>query len=1032
MPLVEKGNNLQKGEKLSLIQTAKEAKKSEKLATLLKKALTVLEASEVINPRNPSVYHPIITREDVNIPGFSKVHIDVKSSPSYSNYAWFEGSEKIKNAYIACGIIIRGTGQLALTTCTPNDCTIPKGTLLGKCRVIPSSMLPELDLYLQEYPEVVAQERLKRQLSEINSPGKHVLCNTSTKEEEKLPSEISLEEFRQKISQTPKILRESLLPFERLFKKENPGDPFEYMDTPATRLAIRSNAPDVLRPQYARSFSDEEMTFLTSWVSLNEKSGMIRRSTSTISSPLLMVKKPKGGFRVVIDVRRVNKMCIEPSSSIIPDILTPFRRLGHKKVFTTIDISNAFHRQKLVNEHKRYTAFTVPGGPKQGIYEFNSLAQGLNSSPGIFNQIIHDILKDLPPDICYQYVDDILIASDDIEQHKYHLNLVLSRLLSHNLKLDITKSFFGQGKIEYLGLEISNGNVRTLPDRTKSLDRLEIPKLGKVETKKWQQLLGLTGYYRRFIEHYAEKEAKLKAIRDSCLNKTLNGSDLTSERAKATEILQGMISAIKSNILACPKPNSDLLILTDASSYGSGYVLMTSDKRPILFGSGLWNKYEKEMTIFEKELTSVLRAIRKCQPYFAFCKNCKVFCDNIASIVNLNTLEPISVSPKAIKMVLEIQTRIKGSKVEFSHINGLKNVVADSLSRLTTPSLNKITVSDKRVTRQDTKLWEFLSLVHKQNHIGIPRMVMIAKENGFSNTPKIKEFSGKIVDDCVLCNTEKKILSNRVIGHTVTPDRELLEIHIDHAYMNHPNSGHSYIFTAKDPFSKFIWAIPTKSLSMTEVKPILSVILDGYPSIKTVRGDLAFNCTTIKDLCEERNVTFSPNASFNSRQNTVERVHSTLRELIKKYTSEGDKDPENWESKLSKAVKSVNTSPNSTTELSPYSLVFKENFDLGADNNKRCKNESFEKIRKVVFRRIEKSKSKYSAEDNFPKVQVGETLKVRYNSKSRPFLVEVIEDQPLCIQARRLDKKGRFDNIRIAKRHLYRFNINLNIETPVI
>ena len=96
-------------------------------------------------------------------------------------------------------------------------------------------------------------------------------------------------------------------------------------------------------------------------------------------------------------------------------------------------------------------------------------------------------------------------------------------------------------------------------------------------------------------------------------------------------------------------------------------------------------------------------------------------------------------------------------------------------------------------------------------------------------------------------------------------------------------------------------------------------------------------------------------------------------------------------------------------------MVFKEHYDFGTEINKECKNKFFETIRKEVFKRIEKSKSTYSTESNFPKVQLGEILKVRYNKKLKPFLVKVIEDQPFCIQARRLDNKGRFENIRIAK-----------------
>jgi len=952
-------------------KSSREALKREKLRRLMKKALDCMAKDESNLSNRAMVYHNLIVKEDLIIPGFDQLEIEVSTQSSCPDYAWFEGSESIKGAYIAPGIVIKGKGLVIISVATQSDCIIPKNTTIGRCREIPIDLLPAIDRYLEEYPEILARKRLEKQINNLGSlksvPKSYGIAN----DPEILPSVQSEREFLHKLEQSPKELRKCLIPFKSLFLREDPGSKFIYMDTPPTALGIRPNAPAILRPSYSRSFGVEESEFLTTWVTLNEKSGMIRRSSSTISSPVLLVKKPKGGFRVVIDVRKVNKSCIEPISTVIPDILTPFRRLGHKLWFTTIDISNAFHRQRLIENHKKYTAFTIPCGPKRGIYEFNSLAQGLNSSPGIFTDVIQKILQNLPPDICYQYVDDILIASNSLEEHKTHLGLVLSRLLSYNLKLDINKSFFGQKKIEYLGLEVGNGTVKTVASRTLSLDKLEVPKLGRTETKAWQRLLGLTGYYRRFVKDYASKEAQLKEIRDTCLEKTTSRQEIQILKGKAYLILESIISSIKSSILACPAPMSELIITTDASSYGSGYVTQTAAKQPITFGSGLWSKTERLMSIFEKELTSVLRAIRKCQPYFSICKSCKVYCDNIASIINLNTLNPISVSVKAIKMVLEIQSRTRNSNVTFTHISGIRNVVSDALSRMEPTQVNMFSVGMVS-TRSDDKLFEFLSTVHSSNHIGIPRLMLAAREHGFKGS-KIKILSEKVVDSCRVCRVEKRLLSNKVIGHTETPQREMQELHVDHVYMTRSHDGHAYLFTCKDPFSKFCWAVPVKSLAMSEVKPILSCIFESFPTISRLRGDLAFQCETIRALCKIHCVEFLANASFNSRQNSVERSHSTLRSLISKFTLEGDNDRDNWEPKVVQAIKSINTSPNQTTGVSPYSLVFHTLFDFGAKSNVSGE---IEETRKKVFDKIETAKHVISCEmENIPKVYPGQIIK---------------------------------------------------------
>jgi len=153
-----------------------------------------------------------MVNQDLLIPGFDKLEIEVFTKHSSPNYAWFEGTESIRGAYVAPGIIIRGKGLLMVSVATESDCIIPKDSVIGRCKEIPANLLPTIDEYLQEYPEMVAKGRLENQL---RCP---TLCQQVTtksygltKDNEDLPSVRSEKEFFHKLSQSPKELSECLI-----------------------------------------------------------------------------------------------------------------------------------------------------------------------------------------------------------------------------------------------------------------------------------------------------------------------------------------------------------------------------------------------------------------------------------------------------------------------------------------------------------------------------------------------------------------------------------------------------------------------------------------------------------------------------------------------------------------------------------------------------------------------------------------------------------------------------------------------------
>src|SRR5713101_8973234 len=88
---------------------------------------------------------------------------------------------------------------------------------------------------------------------------------------------------------------------------------------------------------------------------------------------------------------------------------------------------------------------------------------GLTNSPATF-QMMMNVFKDLiDTGKVFIYMDDILITTSTLEEHRRLVNLVLECLQDNDLFLKPKKCDFEQPKIEYLGLCLRLGHVAMDP-----------------------------------------------------------------------------------------------------------------------------------------------------------------------------------------------------------------------------------------------------------------------------------------------------------------------------------------------------------------------------------------------------------------------------------------------------------------------------------------------------------------------------------------------------------------------------------------
>jgi hypothetical protein len=230
----------------------------------------------------------------------------------------------------------------------------------------------------------------------------------------------------------------------------------------------------------------EAMKYLTE----NLHKGFIGPSQAPFAAPVLFARKPNGGLRFCVDYRKLNQFTRKDRYPL-PLIDETLARISKAKIFTKIDIRQAFHRIRMHSDSEELVTFRT----RYGAYKYNVVPFGLTNGPATYQRYMNDVLFDYLDDFCAAYLDDILIYSDNALDHEVHVKKVLQRLRDAGLQTDIKKCEFGVTRTKYLGFIIPTDGIEVVPNKVSIVKNWGIP----TTVRGIQSFLGSCNFYRRFI-----------------------------------------------------------------------------------------------------------------------------------------------------------------------------------------------------------------------------------------------------------------------------------------------------------------------------------------------------------------------------------------------------------------------------------------------------------------------------------------------------------------------------------------------------
>lgn len=232
----------------------------------------------------------------------------------------------------------------------------------------------------------------------------------------------------------PKELEELQRKYSTIFQEPPRGLPPPCSRDHITELIL--GAAPIRRKSYRQSH--QHKTEIERLVQELLDCGVITRSKSPFSAPVILVRKKDGSYRLCIDYQALNKITIKDKFPI-PFVDELLDELHGAKYFSKLDLKSGYYQIRIREEDIPKTAFCT----HEGLYEFWVMPFGLSNAPATFQAIMNDLFRPHLRKFVLIFFDDTLVYSKNWKLHLKHVEIVLKLLQENKFYANKSKCSFG-------------------------------------------------------------------------------------------------------------------------------------------------------------------------------------------------------------------------------------------------------------------------------------------------------------------------------------------------------------------------------------------------------------------------------------------------------------------------------------------------------------------------------------------------------------------------------------------------------------
>ncbi|KAA8495183.1 Transposon Ty3-I Gag-Pol polyprotein [Porphyridium purpureum] len=689
----------------------------------------------------------------------------------------------------------------------------------------------------------------------------------------------------------------------------------------------------------------------------------------------VFVKKKSGAMRMTTDFRALNQRVVK---EIYPlkDLKEVLEFLARGRVFSALDLKDGFFNISLEESCRHLTAVKTV----LGLVCYAKDPQGLITSPFVMQRAAENLLRPFAG-VTVAYMDDMHLVTISVEEHERWLEKVVVHLRERGAKLNVKKCEFGFSEVEVPGHSAKGGEIAPGREHVNGIANLTEPRSAEALLR----FLGLCNWFSSHVPGFAEITRPLYDVlagtrwnakrRNRFERIVIEDFDARWGESQRNAWLDLKAALLSPAVLVPPVPERAKRLFADASADAIGAVLLQQENggvwRPIAFISRRLKGPERNYSVSEKELLSILYAARKLRHYVMGAK-VEFVTDHQALSWMWRQEAPTG---RLSRWLLELQSW----DFVMRYRPGEENAAANCLSRdgaldsgecedeavdetsiaVSLPSMEELLREQRALETVEMPHWkdddEFAQdqrgLIVKQ--VGAKELpwvpsTLVKRVLGYYHGPAFAGHFGrdrlmrrvgsvlwwphfkKTIDiflkECVHCTMERMPRLARVKGILAPfrPVRRFELVAVDVTTVT-PESerGFKKVLVIADQFTRYVVCMPMRDESAVTVAEALLegwVYRFGAPERILSDNGAAFAGEVVRAMCSILGIKQVFTSPYHPQGNgQVERFNRTLLSEVRARVLTSEQD---WDKHLAAATYAYNTSVHETTRMSPFEAMF--------------------------------------------------------------------------------------------------------------